>query len=77
MYKELPALIKRKAEKQEALFRVDMFPPSLNTEKLSPKHANMWSFRVDMAYRVIFHLSKNIVVFLYIGHHKDIYRFKF
>ena len=57
MYKLLPIEIKRKAEKAENFFKINMFYPSLNTEKLSPKYLNLWSFRVDRVYRIIFHLS--------------------
>ncbi len=77
MYEQLTPVIQRKAQKQEAVFRANMFYPSLNTEKLSPKQLNIWSFRVDRAYRIIFHFSGDVVTFLYIGHHKDIYRLDF
>lgn len=77
LYVRLPHIIKRSAQKQERLFRVNMFYPSLNTEKLSPKHKNLWSFRVDRTYRIVFHFEGQEVTFLYIGHHKDIYRFDF
>lgn len=76
-YKNLPVFIQKKAQKQESLFRVNMFYPSLNTEKLSPKHSNLWSFRIDRVYRVVFHFEKDVVTFLYVGHHKDIYRLDF
>ena len=76
-YKKLPKFIQKKAQKQEAVFRVNMFYPSLNTEKLSPKHSSLWSFRIDRAYRVVFHFDKNVVAFLYAGHHKGIYRLDF
>ena len=36
-YKKLPITIRKKAEKQEALFHENPFYPSLNTEKLEPK----------------------------------------
>ena len=34
LYENLPENIKRKAEKQEKLFKANIFYPSLNTEKL-------------------------------------------
>lgn len=77
MVRELPVMIRKKARRTEDLFKSNMFYPSLNTEKLSPKALNYWSFRVDRTYRIIFHFDKNVVTFLYIGHHKDIYRFDF
>ena len=77
MAKELPVVIRKRARKKEDLFRSNMFHPSLNTEKLSPKAFNYWSFRVDLTYRIIFHFEKDVVTLLYIGHHKDIYKFDF
>jgi len=53
-YKDLPILIKKKAEKQEKLFRQNCFHPSLNTEKIEPKGKQLWTFRVDKKYRVVF-----------------------
>ena len=77
MARELPLGIRRKARKKEDLFKDNMFHPSLNIEKLSPKALNYWSFRIDRTYRIVFHFEKDVVTFLYIGHHKDIYRFDF
>lgn len=74
LYKNLPLFIKAKAEKQEKIFQENLFYPSLNTEKLMPKKNNLWSFRVDGTYRIIFHFEGDSVTFLYIGHHKDIYK---
>jgi len=53
-YKLLPKSIQKKAEKQERLFRQNPFHPSLHTEKLEPKGKQVWSFRVDRSYRVLF-----------------------
>jgi len=75
LYQKLPDSLKRKAEKQEHIFKTNMFHPSLNTEKLMPKQNNIWSFRVDLTYRIVFHFEGDRIVFLYIGHHKDIYKF--
>jgi len=75
LYEKLPAIIKVKAERQEKILKENIFYPSLNTEKLMPKKNNLWSFRVDQSYRVVFHFEGENVTFLYIGHHKDIYRF--
>lgn len=77
-YSELPEKIKLKAEKQENIFRSNPLHPSLHTEKLSPKSKEVWSFRVDKNYRVIFKFSgKNRVIFLSVGHHHWIYRAHF
>ena len=44
-----------KFNKQLTLFKDNPNHPSLNTEKLSPKLAGLYSFRIDRKYRVIFH----------------------
>lgn len=75
LYQKLPSVIKIKAERQERIFQENLFYPSLNTEKLMPKKNNLWSFRVDGTYRIVFHFEGESATFLYIGHHKDIYRF--
>jgi toxin HigB-1 len=44
----------RKFTKQKKLFENNPRHPSLNTEKLSPKNLNIYSFRLDKKWRVIF-----------------------
>lgn len=73
-YKKLPNNIQRKAEKQEKIFRVNPFRPSLKTEKLIPKGRQLWSMRIDRSYRIIFRfLGSNKVIFLTVGDHNWIY----
>ena len=48
-----------KFNKQLRLFKDNPNHPSLNTEKLSPKLAGLYSFRIDRKYRVIFHFFPN------------------
>lgn len=77
-YKKLPATIRKKAEKQETLFRENPFYPSLNTEKLEPKGKQIWSFRIDKKYRIFFRfLEESKVLFLTVGPHDWIYKLKF
>ena len=77
-YSELPKQIKVKAEKQEKIFRNNPLHPSLHTEKLSPKFKEVWTFRVDKNYRVMFKfIGKDTVLFLNIGSHNYIYRINF
>jgi len=74
-YNELPAGIQKKAEKQEKLFRQNPFHPSLHTEKLEPKGRQVWSFRIDRRYRIIFRFTeRNKVIFLTVGPHDWIYK---
>jgi len=77
-YSHLPLPLKKKAEKQERLFRQNPLHPSLNTEKLEPKNKQLWSFRVDKSYRILFRFGYNkTVLFLTIGPHDWIYKIAF
>ncbi len=77
-YKLLPSIIQKKAEKQEKLFRQNPFYPSLHTEKLEPKGKQIWSFRVDKNYRVLFRfVEKHTVAFLTVGIHDWVYKLGF
>jgi proteic killer suppression protein len=68
LFKKLPKAIQRKAATKTDLFREHPFHPSLHSEKLHPKHHEVWSFRVDRAYRIIFQVSGTHQVELrYIG----------
>lgn len=44
-----------KFNKQLKLFKDNPNHPSLNTEKLAPKLAGLYSFRIDRKFRAIFH----------------------
>ena len=70
LFQKLPRQIQRKAA-----IRMDrLFHPSLRTEKLHPKHHQVWSFRIDQAYRIVFKfLGFNRTEFRYIGYHHTIY----
>ena len=77
-YSVLSKGIKKKAKKQEQIFKNNPFHPSLHTEKLSPKWKNVWSFRVDLSYRIIFKpLGNDKVVFIAVGPHDWVYRQNF
>ena len=54
LFSKLPKSVQRKAATKTDFFRENPFHPSLHTEKLHPKHHEVWSFRVDRAYRIIF-----------------------
>lgn len=75
---ELPASIQKKAYKQEKLFKNNPFHPSLRTEKLEPKKQQVWSFRIDKDYRILFRfIDSNKVLLLTCGHHHWIYQYQF
>ena len=46
--------LRRKFEKQKALFEQNPFHRSLYTELLEPRAMRVWSFRVDRKYRALF-----------------------
>ena len=76
LFKKLPKPIQRKAASKTELFKENRFHPSLQIEKLHPKHREVWSFRVDRSYRIIFiFLGPDEVEFRYIGHHHSIYNY--
>ena len=73
-FSKIPSSIQQKARKQIELFLKNISHPSLHTEKLQPKEKNIWSFRINKSYRVIFTiLPQETIVFLDIGSHA-IYR---
>ncbi len=77
-YRKLPLAIQRKAEKQAKFFQQNPFHPSLHTEKLEPKGKQVWSFRIDQNYRIVFRfISGDTALFLSVGSHDWIYRLKF
>jgi mRNA-degrading endonuclease RelE of RelBE toxin-antitoxin system len=74
-YSLLSLEIKKKAEKQERLFRYNPFYPSLHTEKLEPKGKQIWTIRIDSSYRIAFKfVDKDTVAFMTVGTHDWIYK---
>lgn len=77
-YRKLPKVTQKRAEKQERLFRQNPFHPSLHTEKLKPAQREVWSFRIDRRYRILFRfVNGKTALFLTVGPHDWIYRFGF
>lgn len=75
-YRALPTAIQKKAERREKLFRSNPFYPSLHTEKLHPRSHEVWSFRIDENYRILFRFKdSSTVYFLTVGPHHWIYRY--
>jgi len=62
--------IKRKAEKQEKIFRKNPFDPRLKTHKLSGALKDFWSFLVDQKYRIIFEFANEKTIWFHsVGDH--------
>lgn len=75
-FQSLDRRTRKKTAKQFKIFIANLFHPSLHTEKLEPKQANIWSFRIDKGFRVIFTFAEEeTIMLLDIGPH-DIYRKK-
>jgi mRNA-degrading endonuclease RelE of RelBE toxin-antitoxin system len=76
LFKKLPRTIQQKAAIKTDRFKSNPFHPSLQTEKLRPKHHEVWSFRVDKSYRIIFKfIAPSHAELRYIGHHHSIYNY--
>lgn len=74
LFKALPKSIQKKAITKTGLFKANPFHPSLRIEKLHPRGHKVWSFRVDISYRIVFKfLDANHAEFHFIGHHNKIY----
>ncbi len=66
----LPQFIKKKAFKQETIFRKNPFHPSLQLHKLGGRLHGLWSISIDRGYRIIFQVMKNSdVLFISVGRH--------
>lgn len=63
--------LERKFAKQKILFEKDPYHPSLHTEKLEPKHLNIYSFRLDRKWRAIFIVVKNKAEIIDINPHYE------
>jgi plasmid maintenance system killer protein len=54
--------LRKKFNKQLKLFLANSHHPSLHTERLEPKSAGLYSFRIDIKYRVIFGFHASDVI---------------
>lgn len=72
-YKKLTDNLKDKAESKEKIFRKNPFDQKLKTHKLSGELNNLWSYSVDLKYRVVFEFYEDNVIFHSVGNH-DIYK---
>jgi len=74
LFRKLDVKIQRKAARKVELFKENPFNPVLRTEKLHPKGHDVWSFRVDRDYRIVFKFTtKDTAELRFIGHHNRIY----
>lgn len=74
-YHRLPSDIQDKTKKQLEFLKIDMHYPSLHTEKLAPKSKEIWSFRVDRNFRVLFRfVDPDQILLMTVGSHDWIYQ---
>lgn len=77
LFQNLPTKIQLKAAKKTELFKENPFNPILRTEKLHPPKHDVWSFRVDIHYRIVFKfIGSKRAEFWFIGHHNKIYDYE-
>jgi len=75
LFNKLPKHIRQKAIRKIKLFENNPFLPILKVEKLYTPFGDLWSFRIDRSYRIIFSfLSKDKVILYFIGPHSYIYK---
>lgn len=72
-----PALLKylkshgleNKFGKQTRILLINPRHPSLNTERLEPKHLKIYSFRIDRKYRAIFVVKEDEIIIVDVNDH--------
>jgi len=76
LFEKLGYEIQKKAANKTEIFKENPFNSILRTEKLHPKKFDVWSFRVDINYRIVFQfIGQNKVLFIFVGHHNQIYKY--
>ncbi|HNY36156.1 MAG TPA: type II toxin-antitoxin system YafQ family toxin [Candidatus Pacearchaeota archaeon] len=69
-----PLLIKRNFEDKFNLFLVNKFNPLLNNHSLRGKYSQLRSINITGDWRAIFRDDGNVVVFLTLGNHNNLYK---
>lgn len=73
-FRKLPLEVQSLYQKQELIFSRNWKDARLHVKKLTD-HPLAFSFRITRRYRVIFNfIAEKTVLFLTIGHRKDVYR---
>jgi len=72
-YRSLPNAIRRKADKAFVLFEQNSWHPSLHVEKVDSGRG-IWSFRIDLNYRLTFQWIQGGILIRRMGHHQEAYR---
>jgi addiction module RelE/StbE family toxin len=72
-YKKLTKSQKEKFKARRSLFLVDQFNPILNNHALAGKYKGYRSFNITGDLRAIFTLKENLIIFVKIGSHSNLY----
>ena len=72
-FKKLPPKIRKQFYDRAELFRVDKYNPILNNDSVDTVFSNCRSINVSGDYRAIFRENGDIVTFIYIGTHSELY----
>lgn len=69
-----PKKIKKAFLKRLEIFEQDQYKAILNNHKLSGKYSGLSSINITGDYRAIFKQNKNLVIFLILGTHSQLYK---
>jgi addiction module RelE/StbE family toxin len=72
-FKKLPKNVREKFEQKLRVFVINPYSPVLNNHPLTGRWAGCRSVNVTGDYRAIYHLSNDIVTFMRIGTHHQLY----
>ena len=70
-YRELPAAIQKKTDRQIRILSEDMMHPSLHAKKIKGKEA-IWEARVDIRYRLTFENVGDTLFLRVVGNHDEV-----
>ena len=75
MYAKLLPSIKQKFKERRNLFLIDPFNPLLKNHSVDSAYPGWWSINITGDWRVLYEpTSKDVVVFMKIGAHSQLYR---
>lgn len=72
-YRKFPQKIQKKFNQKLLLFESNPFLPMLNNHTLAGKYAGQRSIDITGDIRAIYEINGNIIIFLQIGTHHDLY----
>lgn len=73
-YAKCSSKIKKAFNKRLKIFEHDQYNPVLNNHKLTGKYFGLKSINITGDWRAIFKQNKNLVIFMIIGTHSQLYK---